>query len=804
MANFDMCWCTFLQAGLFSAALTSFIIDSKQNLSVNSKDQMVYYLQQNVAMLAQISQQISSITPQSAIPSSPPPPYPAFSPLPFDIRVNAFWFMALVFSLAAAFLAILVQQWVRVYMHVFLRYSDPLKCARLRQYLRDGCETWHMPIVAEAVPGLLHVSLFLFLVGLGDLVLNTNTIVGLSTTIPIGITGLLYIFTTVAPVVYPQSPYQNTFSGLIWHLFQKLDGRTYKDRGPDGGLKSVSANMSEAQMQLAMEETGERMARDEGAIRWLIDTLTEEAEIDLFVAAIPGSFNVKWGMEVWRRVSEAMKDEDNTTNGDEPPEMNIDIPSSRTMIGRSHPALHPPGTPPSSVAESSQGEDVMHELCRRLGFLLETCKNRSLFGSDELWRKRTRACVEATASLVGFTNAELGWFEDAGRLLGDIGKVENTGELMSTGMDHSFVVRWTCLSLMSIRPVLGNSITRSFASTIITDIQWLGGEAGTSDEDAEKNAQKVDDDLDTTLNCLWALFWALLESRDWREITEDEVKETLRHHESQIFHLARINVEANSLVLFDNWAGWLLDHLEESAQGITRQLPGFQNQFSTGPVPFAQILDLFVEPHKFSIIIPPGQVLKSLCSLAPRFRDILEGQNIEKTRETLKSLDAMQKILNRGLAPRLMHQLLWRLRDLSDGGGLGSNVELFFLALQQLLSTSSSGASQSALYIGTFRAITSDWRLYKGCIGTQRIFLHAVASSHGIFTYFAFPTFITDELLVLLGNVLDKQTGSHIDDAVHQLKGRPPWYYEGSPEFRVRALEVISQSQIALPVSPSS
>jgi hypothetical protein len=180
-------------------------------------------------MLAQISQQISSLTPQIAIPSSPPPPYPAFSPSSFDIRLNAFWFMALAFSLAAAFLAILVQQWVRVYMHVFLRYSDPLKCARLRQYLHDGCEKWYMPIVAEAVPGLLHVSLFLFLVGLGDLVLNTNTIVGLSTTVPIGITGLLYIFTTFASVIYPNSPYQTSFSGLIWYLFQKLHGRTFKD-----------------------------------------------------------------------------------------------------------------------------------------------------------------------------------------------------------------------------------------------------------------------------------------------------------------------------------------------------------------------------------------------------------------------------------------------------------------------------------------------------------------------------------------------------------------------------------------------
>jgi hypothetical protein len=146
---------------------------------------MVYYLQQNNAILAQISQQISSITPQVSIPSTSSSPFPTYNPSASVIRVNAFWFMSLVFSLSAALLAILVQQWVRDYMHVFQRYSDPLKSARLRQYLHEGCEGWYMPVVAEAVPGLLHVSLFLFFVGLCDLVLNINTRLVLSPLFPL-------------------------------------------------------------------------------------------------------------------------------------------------------------------------------------------------------------------------------------------------------------------------------------------------------------------------------------------------------------------------------------------------------------------------------------------------------------------------------------------------------------------------------------------------------------------------------------------------------------------------------------------
>jgi len=89
------------QAGLFSAALTAFIIDSKQSLKPTPSDPMVYYLQQNVAILSQISQQLSFIAPQLVIPTTFPPPFPAFSPSSSNVRVNAFWFMALAFSLCS-------------------------------------------------------------------------------------------------------------------------------------------------------------------------------------------------------------------------------------------------------------------------------------------------------------------------------------------------------------------------------------------------------------------------------------------------------------------------------------------------------------------------------------------------------------------------------------------------------------------------------------------------------------------------------------------------------------------------------
>jgi hypothetical protein len=84
-------------------------------------------------------------------------------------------------------------------MHVFQQHGDPLKSSRLQQYLHEGCEGWYMPMVAEAIPGSLRTSVFLFFTGLSDLLFNINTTVGISTVAPIGTCGLLFILIPLCP-----------------------------------------------------------------------------------------------------------------------------------------------------------------------------------------------------------------------------------------------------------------------------------------------------------------------------------------------------------------------------------------------------------------------------------------------------------------------------------------------------------------------------------------------------------------------------------------------------------------------------
>ena len=76
-------------------------------------------------------------------------------------------------------------------MRIFQQSSNPLKTARIRLFLFEGAE--RLPTVAEAVPGLIHVSVILFFWGLGDVILQTGISVFVATVVPLGICVCFYL-----------------------------------------------------------------------------------------------------------------------------------------------------------------------------------------------------------------------------------------------------------------------------------------------------------------------------------------------------------------------------------------------------------------------------------------------------------------------------------------------------------------------------------------------------------------------------------------------------------------------------------
>ena len=866
--------CLVVQAGLFSAALTSFLIDSASNLQVDPAQQMVFYQQQNVALLAQITKQISSIAPQVSIPSTPLPSYD-FSPSASDVRVNSFWFMSLVFSLSAALLATLVQQWVRDYMHVFQRYSNPLKIARLRQYLYEGVEGWYMPMVARSVPGLVHISLFLFFVGLGDSLLAAYTTVAVTTIIPIAICGLLYISSMFSPILHPQSPFRNPFSGLIWYLKQRVHPRHYVDRASGGSLKAVSSNMSEGQMQLAMEENYERKGRDVRAIQWLIHNRTEDDEVESFVMAIPGAFTSKWGIDVWRTVSEVHQYEvpnlrpnvpivrsqtEPTLHISAPPHHNSPLPQHvgrpcnlLHVLGRAIGIRFANGTPRDVIVTRSMpripsgghaphnfhahADPAIHDLCERVRHLVETCNSHSLFANKGLWLKRTRGCVETVASLVFCADISLDRFGNLGSLLSQI---RQTSDLFATdgnllvapGSDGLFLARFDCLSCIIVsQAVANNHMIQSHARVAINTLSRFGMEDGgnqsinahddniDNDENALKNARRIDDYFESARQfCLYELRGAFRPSEV--ETTEEQVREVLTHnYEAKICMLEQIALGADDVANID-WAIFTINRfIHDHTNGLPSILPGAHFE-SYGQLKPIQPTQFFGSTDNRPVFLPQfvflHQRLRLLCSYSSKLRDLINKRGNGTYRVILESLETLWGECDRPSSSgihrrRLMERQLWRLQDLRDGGGFGYLVEFFFLVIQQQFGIPLPSDAHAPLILGMFRAVTSNWRQHKYSIGTQRVILNLICDmailGRGLLSNCYIRTYITDELLVLLGNMVEGQSGSHIDEAMKELDdaikmqdAEPVW---STPFrlFRAKAVEVISRSRAPVPSS---
>ena len=720
-------------------------------------------------------------------------------------------------------------------MHIFQRYSHPLKIARIRQYLYEGVERWHMLASAEAVPGLIHISLFLFLIGLADFLLSTYAIVGKVTIFPISLCVTLYIISTVAPLINPQSPYRTAFSRFVWFLVRKLHKRWYKDSS--GVPKPLSSNMADGQMQLAMEKNDARKGRDERAIRWLVNNLTEDIEMESLASGIPGSFDAKWGMEVWKTYPRTKKDESMTSGFTEPtpalldnisdPRPPLELRGStfgslfrhvNNLFNAQHPSDSLPRTnpkrsslPPSGTSRSSHGPilsparipsthggEIIDELCLRIQRLFETCNHRDSFLNQDEWRRRSRACVETAASFVFCMDAEIRLFGNIGKLLSDLGSAERTREVSPTSLNWSFISRWTCLSIVFIRKQLDSRQLQQNASGAILILGTLyGAESFTPDESAPENARKMDDQFVAAWKCVERLrqeFDGLGEGDRRR----GKVEEIILRHKPE---LEQIQAEAVRMKPVDECISDFRNQIDQVTHNLIRQLPGVVFDELTGPTPLGHVFDFLASPvHPQLLHLSPR--LFGLCSLSQKRSS---GGYIETT-EVLKTVEkipiSMRLVVHQH---RLMERQLWRLEDISVGA-FGFTVELYFLSLRQILSTSIFRPREIHVlfYTNAFKIITSDWEQFKGSRGTLQIILNLVCDiavrDRGIFSNCEYPSYITKELLKLLDNMVKGQSNSYIDAAMEELRDLE--WRAGDKGFRDSALEIIRGHLGSRPDSP--
>ncbi|KAI0357154.1 hypothetical protein OH77DRAFT_137307 [Trametes cingulata] len=141
-------------------------------------------------------------------------------PTPSAIVINALWFSALICSLAAASIGILVRQWLNQYTGGLASVSPDI--ARVRQFRRDGLKKWKVAEIMMLLPILLQGAVVLFLIGL---ILFLNQFNKEVTRIAIVLVAILLFFilvTTVLPTFKDDCPYQSPQAWGFFVIFQAV------------------------------------------------------------------------------------------------------------------------------------------------------------------------------------------------------------------------------------------------------------------------------------------------------------------------------------------------------------------------------------------------------------------------------------------------------------------------------------------------------------------------------------------------------------------------------------------------------
>ncbi|KAJ3722983.1 hypothetical protein C8R42DRAFT_695629 [Lentinula raphanica] len=142
-------------AGLFSAVVTTFVVQTSQALSVDYAVSASYLGE--ISAILRANGNISTI---SQIPTTDT----TFSPTTGDIWVNGIWFTSLIIALSVALFAVLAKQRLRQYMSIVT--GTPRERTFIRQFRYEGLRAWKVQAIIGIFPVLLHLSPMLFLVGL--------------------------------------------------------------------------------------------------------------------------------------------------------------------------------------------------------------------------------------------------------------------------------------------------------------------------------------------------------------------------------------------------------------------------------------------------------------------------------------------------------------------------------------------------------------------------------------------------------------------------------------------------------------
>ncbi|VDC06372.1 unnamed protein product [Peniophora sp. CBMAI 1063] len=194
--------------GLFSAAVATFVVDNYRNLEPDTGAQ-------TVALLATHFARPNFTIPASELSSEP------FTVPESAVLVNTLWFTSLVISIICSLLATLVQEWARHFRRSIQRGASGMTIKEYsmnHMYQRMGLESYRMDAVASVIVALTHISVVLFLVGLGIFLFPIHQTPARAVTWTAGAGAIFYLWITVWPIIDHKCPFDTPFTTAFSYL----------------------------------------------------------------------------------------------------------------------------------------------------------------------------------------------------------------------------------------------------------------------------------------------------------------------------------------------------------------------------------------------------------------------------------------------------------------------------------------------------------------------------------------------------------------------------------------------------------
>ncbi|KAH7101889.1 hypothetical protein BKA62DRAFT_701726 [Auriculariales sp. MPI-PUGE-AT-0066] len=284
-------------AGLFSAVCTGFILESHRRLEPDWEE---------ITARSAYAQWAST---HGGPPLRTNPTSPDHFVATRDVTAtNWLWFLSLSLSLLVSLLAILSKQWISQYRSRMRAHVASHKRWVWRHHASSrGLSHWKLDMIISTLPILLHIALFLFLVGLVTFILPLNPYLSyfLAAMCLFGFTGYIVV-TLILPLIYGDCPmstplldafifaYHSAKQRFVWWIELYKWHKSMSTRGllqkrpelvPPRPMHPGFIDPADLQDERLLHNSSPAQ-RDVESLLWMIQHLPTDEEVDTALDAI--------------------------------------------------------------------------------------------------------------------------------------------------------------------------------------------------------------------------------------------------------------------------------------------------------------------------------------------------------------------------------------------------------------------------------------------------------------------------------------------------------------------------------------